>query len=57
MIPSRSPIGKEVVKMFVAKLEFIIRAERGNTIEEVLAMVESIKKVHPNAKIRVEVEV
>lgn len=43
--------------MFVAKLEFIIRAERGNTIEEVLAMVESIKKVHPNAKIRVEVEV
>ncbi len=43
--------------MFKKKPEFIIKAERGYTIREVLAIVETIKKAHPNAKISVEVEV
>ncbi len=43
--------------MFDRAPEFTIRAKLGNTIEEVLAVVEKIKKVHPSAKISVEVEV
>ncbi len=39
------------------KIEFVIMAERGNTIQEVLSTIEAIKKAHPNANIRVEVEV
>lgn len=43
--------------MLKKQVEFVIMAERGNTIQEVLAMIREIKKAHPNAKIRVEVEV
>lgn len=43
--------------MFREKLEFTIMAEKGNTIDEVLAMVEKVKKAHPNVKIHVRVEV
>lgn len=42
--------------VFKEKLEFVIIAEKGTSIEETLAMVNTIKKAHPNAKIRVKVE-
>ncbi len=37
--------------------EFIIKAKRGTQIKDVLYLVDTIKKAHPNAIIRVEVEV
>jgi len=43
--------------MFKKELEFIIKADRGTAVKEVLEIVDFIKKAHPNAKIVVEVEV
>lgn len=42
--------------MFKRGLEFIIKSKKGNTIAEILAVVDAIRKKHPNAKICVEVE-
>lgn len=43
--------------MFKKEPEFIIKADRGTAVKEVLEIVDFIKKAHPNAKIVVEVEV
>ena len=47
--------GEGVVAVY--ELEFVFKAGNGTTVEEILALVAKIKKVHPDAYIRVEVEV
>ncbi len=43
--------------MFKKKPEFIIKANHGTSIRDVLVVVSAIQRTHPNAMIRGEVEV
>jgi len=41
----------------VSRIKFHIIARLGTTIEEILSLIQIIKRDHPNAEISVEVEV
>ncbi len=47
---------RDSIAISSSAVEFIIRTNSGYTIDELLNIVETIQKSHPNAEIRVEVE-
>jgi len=51
----RRQTGKEVKTMYDNEPEYIVKLQ-SETIERAIKIVEKIKEKHPNAKIRIEVE-